>query len=265
MIKKIRFTRKVIWMSDSTKVIKFTAIMSIIFGVLTYLVALNMETYKLNIMWIPNDFALTICGGVFASTFVVLICEVRRYLTMKTSSEMQIYYHARDLYAFLFTMKQNISAYLENPEAKVPSNVIDQSIANIQSAFFALQSVNYMPLTQSNLLFTAHQRFLSKTATDIGLLTMYSNEINIAINKIKIRYQNPHSQVTSMDEPLRRVLSYQYDRTSGILDKVDEYLDDIDEHLKGKCDWHKTREEIHSKYINIFDAYDFDKKFPGEN
>ena len=46
----------------------------------TYLITLNMEIGFLNLdtSWLSNNFALTICGGVFVSLLVMLICEVQK-------------------------------------------------------------------------------------------------------------------------------------------------------------------------------------------
>lgn len=72
-------------MSTSIKVIKFTSILSIIFLVITYLITVNIESrfISLNTIWISNNFLLTVFGGVFASTLVVLFCEINKYLIDK--------------------------------------------------------------------------------------------------------------------------------------------------------------------------------------
>ncbi len=100
-------------MRGSVKVIKFTTVMSILFLVLTYLTAVNIETHMVgfNTVWLSNNFALTVFGGVFASMLVVLICEFQKYITTKASVEEYIFYQGLYLYCALYLMKQNISDY----------------------------------------------------------------------------------------------------------------------------------------------------------
>ena len=69
-------------MSTSIKVIKFTSILSTIFLIITYLITVNIESnfISLNTIWISNNFLLTVFCGVFASTLVVMFCEINKYL-----------------------------------------------------------------------------------------------------------------------------------------------------------------------------------------
>ena len=77
-------------MSGNIKTIKFTAVLSAVFAILTYIITLNVEVafFAPNWPWISNNFALTVCGGIFASTLVVMLCEVQKYLSNKSSCEI---------------------------------------------------------------------------------------------------------------------------------------------------------------------------------
>ncbi len=156
-------------MRGSIKIIKFTMFMSILFLALTYFTTVNIETHILgfNTIWLSNNLALTVFGGAFASMLVVLICEVQKYITEKTSVEEYIFYQALYLYQSLFLMQQNICDYQNNTEAGVPNNLLDETTRMIQSEIFALQSADYAPFKQKNLLLTAHQKFCKKTAIDM--------------------------------------------------------------------------------------------------
>jgi len=256
-------------MRVSVKVIKFTVFMSILFLVLTYFTTVNIEThiFEFNTIWFSNNLALTIFGGAFTSMLVVLICEAQKYITTKASVEEYIFYHALYLYQSLFLMQQNICDYQKNTEAGVPDNFLDETTRMIQSEIFALQSTDYAPLKQKNLLLTAHQKFCRKTAIDFQPMMKGSNAVKIAINKARINYlQKNHLNrtVTSVDEPLQTVLSIQLGRVSDSLYEVDEYLKDIDKYCNQRYDWEKQRKQIHSNYVNIFEAWDFEKEFQKE-
>ena len=116
-------------------------------------------------------------------------------------------------------------------------------------------------------MLTAHQKFCRETAIDFQPILKGCNAVKIAINKVKIDYlqQNVLNRiVTSADEPLQTVLSIQLGRVSDALRKVDEYLKDIDKYCNQRYDWEKQREQIHSNYVNIFEAWNFEKEFQKE-
>ena len=66
--------------------------------------------------------------------------------------------------------------------------------------------------------------------------------------------------MTSVEEPLQTVLSVQVRKVSSALKEVDEYLNDIDKYCNYRFGWEKQREQIHSNYVNVFEAWDFDKE-----
>lgn len=156
-------------MSDNIKVIKFTAISSVVFMLITYLITVNMEIqfFTLNTVWFSNNFALTSCGGIFASFFVVFLCEVQKYLSMKSSVEAYLFYHATYLYAALFYMQQNIREYRENKEYIVPDNFLDMRIAMVQTELSLLQSTDYCTFKAHNKLVSVHRKFCSEGAVKI--------------------------------------------------------------------------------------------------
>lgn len=255
-------------MRGNVKVIKFTAAMSILFFILTYFTAVNIETHmlELNTIWLSNNLVFTVFGGAFASMFVILICEIQKYITAKASMENYIFYQALYLYRALFLMQQNISDYQKNTEADVPNNLLDETSRMIQNEIFALQSADYAPL-KKNLLLTAHQKFCREATKKFLPILQSSNAIKIAINEVKINYlrQNDLNKiVTSADEPLQTVLKIQFDRVSNALKEVDRYLKDIDMYCKQRYDWEKQRKLIQSGYVNIFEAWNFEREFPKE-
>ena len=253
-------------MRGSVKVIKFTAAMSILFLALTYFTTVNIEAHiiEFNTIWLSNNLALTVFGGAFASMLVVLICEVQKYITAKASMEEYIFYQALYLYHALFLMQQNIFDHQKNEEAGVPDNLLDETTRMIQSEIYALQSTDYAPFSQKNLLLIAHRKFCSRTAIDMQPIMNGRNAVKIAINKVKIsclKQSIPDKIVTSVEEPLQTVLSVQVRRVSSALKEVDEYLNDIDKYCNYRFGWEKQREQIHSNYVNVFEAWNFDKEF----
>ncbi|MCM1106746.1 MAG: hypothetical protein NC355_07375 [Blautia sp.] len=256
-------------MKGSVKVIKFTVVMSIVFLILTYFTTVNIEAHilELNTIWLSNNLALTVFGGAFASMLVVLICEVQKYVSAKVSVEEYIFYQALYLYQALFLMQQNISDYQNNTEAIVPDNLLDETTRMIQSEIIALRSVDYAPFRQKNLLLSAHQKFCKETAINMQPIMKGCNAVRITINKIKIdrlQQNTPAGTVTSANELMNAVLSIQSDRVSTALKEVNEYLNNIDKYCKYRYGWEKQQEQIHSNYVNVFEAWNFEKEFQKE-
>lgn len=256
-------------MNGSVKIIKFAAGMSILFLVLTYFITLNIENHivKLNTRWISNNFALTIFGGAFASMVVVLLCEVQKYITIKVSIEKYMFYQALYLYQALFLMKQNIFDYQKNTEAIVPKNLLDETIRMIQSEIFALQGVDYTPFYKKSHLLATHQKFCKQTISDITPIMLGCNELRIAIIKTQMGYyeQNIANRgVTATSGPVKSVLSAQLKRVSRALESVNAYLENIDKYCGYRYDWVEQREQIHSNYVSIFEAGNFEKEFQEE-
>ena len=77
-------------MSTSIKVIHFTKTMSILLGIITYIISLNISYGWFDIKWISNSFLLTIIGGAFASMLVVLICEIQKYYFTKKDISLML-------------------------------------------------------------------------------------------------------------------------------------------------------------------------------
>ena len=92
--------RRMLSMCGNIETIKFTAVISAIFAFLSYFITLNMELafFAPQWSWISNNFALTVCGGVFTSTLVVLFCEVQKYLSNKADCEQYLFYQTMYLY-----------------------------------------------------------------------------------------------------------------------------------------------------------------------
>ena len=148
-------------MSTSVKVIRFTSILSIILLIITYLITVNIESsfIKLNTIWISNNFLLTVFGGVFSSTLVVLFCEINKYLIDKKSTENQLFYQAMYLYQAMFIMLHNILDYQSHPEMQIPENIFDVTTQMIKSQVTCLQGIDYSCFKKNSLIEQKHLSF----------------------------------------------------------------------------------------------------------
>lgn len=92
-------------MSTNLKIIKFTAIVSGVSFLATFVICLNISYGRFDIKWLSNEFLLTIFGGVFASTLVVLICETHKYFLNKTQAENAMYNCCTEMLASFLSLK----------------------------------------------------------------------------------------------------------------------------------------------------------------
>lgn len=94
-------------MSASVKMIRFLIFLSGILMILTYFIFINAEMKLIIVLsdWISNDLFFTLSSGAFASTLVVLLSEVRHYLTLKRNNQDQLFFQLASIYGQLLIMQ----------------------------------------------------------------------------------------------------------------------------------------------------------------
>ncbi len=250
-------------MRSNIETIKFTGAFSIVLAVLTYIVTLNIEIgfFQPNWSWMSNNFALTVCGGIFASFLVVLLCEVQKYRSNKLYCENFLFIQAKYLYGALYVMYRNIDEYIAAPNKPVPYNLVDQSIMMISSHSLAIRNVDYTTFRKNNALVTAHQAFCANELVKLDSILRSGNYIKIAINETQIKNlkeTNREGTVTSADMLVARTLAALKNRLSSALNDVSNYLEIINQHCNGRYYWAKQKTIIHDSYISIFEAGKFE-------
>lgn len=245
-------------MSTSIKVIKFTSILSTILLIITYLITVNIESnfISLNTIWISNNFLLTVFGGVFASTLVVLFCEINKYFIDKKNTENQLFYQTLYLYQALFLMQHNILDYQSRPDIQIPENVFDNTTHMVKSQVCYLRGVDYSCLKKNNeieqkLLSFKKETFLKYTAVENGM-----NLIRCAIleERIDNREQNRSNpdHITSSNTRVAKVLSDQIGNLVPLLEEIGGFLKTIDDNCNNRYDWNKIHEMTQNSYISLF-------------
>lgn len=250
-------------MRSNIKTIKFTGTFCLVLAVLTYIVTLNIEIgfFQPNWSWMSNNFALTVCGGAFASFLVVMLCEVEKYRSNKLSCENFLYTQAMYLYSALYFLDRNIDEYIAAPSEPVPNNLVDERIMMIRSQSMAIRSVDYTTFCKNNALVTAHQAFcangLSKAYSIIGS----ENYLKMAINKTQIKNLEETSRkgtVTSADMLVAQTLVALKNQISPVLSDVSTYLETINLYCCGRYNWEEQKTKIHDGYISVFEAGKFE-------
>lgn len=246
-------------MSGNIKTIKFTAKLSVFFALLTYVVSLNMELafFVPNWRWISNNFALTVCGGVFASTLVVMLCEIQKYWSNKIDCEQYLFYQTMYLYIALFVMQRNVGEYIVTKTEPVPESLLESPVQKIQCQVNAIQSIDYTTFSSKNKLMIARRDFSEENLAKINVVLQYHNYLKSAILRTRIRNLEQFGKekiVTSSDELVFKTLTIIDKQCKPLLDEISNYLKIIDQSCGGRFDWKIQREKIYEGYMSIFKA-----------
>ena len=250
-------------MRSNIETIKFTGRVCIALAVLTYIVTLNIDIgfFQPNLPWMSNNFALTVCGGAFASFLVVLLCEVQKYRSNKLACENYLYSQSAYLYGALFAMIKNIDDHIADQSQPVPDNLIDDSINMIRSQAIAIRSVDYFAFCKSNILTNAHKEFCSNELIKLDAILRYGYFLKIAISKTQISYlerTGRQGTITSADELVARTLIAIKKHVALMLEDVSNYLETIDTSCKSRFDWKKQKIRIDDSCVNLSNAGGFE-------
>lgn len=250
-------------MRSNIETIKFTGRFCLVLAVLTYIVTLNieMEFFQPNWSWMSNNFALTVCGGAFASFFVVMLCEAQKYRSNKLSCENYLYTQALYLYSVLYYMYKNIDEYIADQNKPVPDNLIDERIMMIRSQSMAIRSVDYVTFCKNNVLVTAHQDFCSNGLAMVDSIIGSGNYLKMAIFQTQIKnLEDTYSKgtITSADKLVTQTLAAFKNQILPALSDVSTYLGIINQHCSGRYNWEGQKAKIHESYISIFKAGRFE-------
>ncbi len=250
-------------MRSNIETIKFTGLFCLALAVLTYIVTLNIEMgfFQPNWIWMSNNFALTVCGGAFASFLVVMLCEMQKYRSNKLSCENFLYNQAMYLYSVLYFLDRNIDEYIADQNEPVPNNLVDEKIMMIRSQSMAIRSVDYTTFRKNNALVTAHQDFCANGLAKADSIIGSGNYLKMAIIQTQIKNLEAtycKGTVTSADMLVAQTLVALKNHISPVLSAVSTYLGTINQYCSGRYNWEEEKTKIHDGYISLFEAGKFE-------
>ena len=246
-------------MNSNKKTIAFTGILSFIAAMLTYVVCLNMDIkfFMPNWPWLSNNFVLTLCGGVFASLLVVMLCELQKYIENKANCEQYIFYKLLYLYLVLFKIQKNIEDYLSMPEKAIPENLLDSNIYMAQSQINALQCIDYSPFfPKKNQMLNKYRALCEKVLQGIDSFLICNNYFRQSILETKIKNLELYGQekeITSSDLLVKQTLTKIKGKTASYNADLSFYLEEIDKACKNRFRWDTKRIALEESYISIFE------------
>lgn len=236
-------------MRSNIETIKFTGTCSALLVAITYIVALNIENrfFQPNWIWISNNFALTVCGGAFASFLVVLLCELQKYRSNKITCENYMFFQAVYLYTALTSMRSTIRK-LTQDNAVVPQGCLDDNIHMAIGEIAALQGTDYILFNRKNQLVKAHQKFSMEQAPALrSAIERYGIYVKLSVNiaqRENIEKQGYLGNVTASNPMVSKTLRRINTEISETLAEISDYLTVIEQAIKGRYSWSEIKEKI---------------------
>ncbi len=250
-------------MSGNIKTIKFTAVLSAVFAILTYIITLNVEVafFAPNWPWISNNFALTVCGGIFASTLVVMLCEVQKYLSNKSSCENYLFYQTVYLYLAMFLIQKITKEFIDAPTEAVSENLLEDNVQIAQCQLNAIQGVDYTTFSSKNELLTVQNNFCSGVVPKIKSFLSVNNYLKRAILTVQIANVEQFGvkkPITTTDPLIFQTLSIINEKSLSLIADISNYLQSIDNACHNRFAWEVQKQKIHEGYTSIFTAGRFE-------
>ena len=228
-------------MTPNKKAIRLTSIICAITFVLTFFVCLNISYQCFDIKWFSNTFQLTILGGIFASSVVVLLCEIQKYRMNKRVIEDTLWGNTSILYVKLMVAKHKLESILQSPNQPVSANLFDEYKTAIMSYLGQIHNtIDYAPYNKKNILRKTLIQFQRENTMQIMRRLQDYGVLNIAVNMsdIEIRKQNPlQSKVITAEIPfVAQAVQNLYDGINEILSIIEALLKSIDYSGRYECD-----------------------------
>lgn len=235
-------------MRTQVKVIRFAAVTSVMFAVVTYFITLNMEIgfLDLHTQWLSNNFALTVCGGVFVSMLVMLICEIQKYLLDKKNAEDFLYFHTAYVFGQLHIIKTHLLTCLEDSTRPVPKELLTYTVDTIRNELALISNVDYTTLTSCQLV-DNYQAFCGNTLKRIEYYLNTTNYLSIAVLKDQIsnvQIFGVECTVTAQSPNTGKVLRLLCEEVDSISNEIDVFLLTLDSECKKRYKWQCRRDAM---------------------
>ena len=229
-------------MRTCIKTIRFSLALSIIFAILTYAVSLNMEIgfLNLNLIWLSNNFALTVFGGVFTGFFVMLLCEIQRYQHIKKETEQLLFTHTGIIYAQLRVIQVALENLCKNPNETVADNLLVNPVNTLQSEATFVGNLDFETFRSKNQIRHAHLKFQRWLLEDYTRFIDNCIYLQIAINSDKIENLKSigrEGRITSASPYTGETIKKLLEQIEPIIQYTDEYISILDNACAGRFFW----------------------------
>ena len=233
-------------MEINIKVIKFTSIISAILFFLTYVFTL-VDTFNwFNISWLPNSFLVMMLGGAFASSLVVLFCEIHKYFVNKKDAKGKIFFHIAFLYCKITMIKKEIDKHLNNPNQEIIFT-LDNNMNDCLAHINLFRNVDYNTFTKKDKLMKIFNSVIFWFNSEVEPSICDINFIKIAKYKDELEcLMNTRKKciITSSSENTNKALVITQKKLELFLSQLDKIILDIDACCKQKHRWEIKKSSI---------------------
>ena len=229
-------------MRTCIKTIRFSLALSIIFAILTYAVSLNMEIgfLNLNLIWLSNNFALTVFGGVFTGFFVMLLCEIQRYQHIKKETEQLLFTHTGIIYAQLRVIQVALENLCKDPNEAVTEILLNGPVNILKSEAGDVGNLDFEAFKSKDQVHHAHLKFQRWLLEDYTRFVNNCIYLHIAINTDKIenlKSMGREGNITSVSPHTGKTIKKLLAQIAPIIQYVDEYISILDSACNGRFSW----------------------------
>lgn len=240
-------------MSASVNTIKRLILILFIVALATYAVSLNMENHFIvcHAKWISNEFLFAIVCGIFASLFVVIVCEYIKYRQIKTSVENAIFMYYGNLYGQFLIIRGNCQRAINGNEV-VADNLIQSTCDNAIALTNSIWGLDYCVFRKNNKIenILAHFR-LEKHLFIKNVLTEYMF-LRIAINEdsMQLLLAGKRNAVTAncpkTNETLHKIIS----QSETVIAYLGQQLSQIDDEFGNRYNWNRIKKTLNDYQAN---------------
>lgn len=244
----------------SVKILVWIAVISLL---LTYGISLNMEMRIIytNFYFVSNSFLFAVFSGIFASTLVVLICELNTYYDTKKRVENSLYMQFASLYVQLLIIRNNTAKMLQNPNERLAQNLLQIPTSNSNASLNAIRELEYCTFRGKSPIELVLKSFIGNGDIKLEDFLINCKFLEIAINEDKIEFMeggNMSPAITSASDKTHKVLSILNKHVEGFINEIDSVIIKIDNACNNRFIWVERRNAmsqnvLYSKFGEIDD------------
>ena len=240
-------------MSASVNTLKRLLLILVIVAFATYVVSLNMENNFVicHSKWISNDFVFAIVCGIFASLFVVIVCECIKYRQMKKSVENAIFMYYGNLYGQFLIIRGNCQRAINGNEV-VADNLIQSTSDNAMALTDSIRGLDYKVFHKNSKIENLLNHFRLEKHLSIKNVLVEFTFLRVAIREDskQLMLAGKRDIVTANCPKVNETLHRIADQSEIIIAYLDQQLSQIDDEFKNRYNWDSIKKTLNDYQTN---------------